>query len=89
MIGRVGHGTLNLHRDGLSSDRIGEPLEWDGEYVGEWKNDAKYGYGIFTFDSGDVYKGNWKDDAFNGFGRMTYSDGSFFEGEWIDNLPIK
>jgi len=34
------------------------------------------GYGIFLWESGNVYKGNYKDDERDGFGEMFWTDGS-------------
>ena len=30
-----------------------------GEFVGEYKNDLKIGYGEMTWGDGSVYKGTW------------------------------
>ena len=37
-------------------------------YDGNYRNDKKWGYGIFTWASGNVYKGNYEADMRNGFG---------------------
>jgi len=42
--------------------------------------DKKNGYGVFTWESGNVYKGYYKDDERDGFGEMTWVDGSMYKG---------
>jgi hypothetical protein len=38
------------------------------KYEGEYANDKKSGYGIFTWASGNIYKGNYFDDVRHGYG---------------------
>lgn len=38
------------------------------KYEGEYINDKKCGYGIFTWAAGNVYKGNYEADVRNGYG---------------------
>ena len=40
----------------------------------------KHGYGIFSWQSGNVYKGNYENDERNGYGEMSWTDGSVYKG---------
>ena len=31
-------------------------------YDGNWINDKRNGYGVFSYSEGDIYQGNWIDD---------------------------
>ena len=37
-------------------------------YEGEWKKDARDGYGELFYSDGGYYKGFWRDDKRNGYG---------------------
>jgi len=45
-------------------------------------NDHKNGYGVFSWESGNMYKGGYKDDERDGFGEMFWTDCSIYQGEW-------
>ena len=56
-------------------------------YDGEWKNDAKHGFGVFRYPNGDKYEGEWCRDAKHGRGTMRWvGDGrnEMYKGEWRD-----
>jgi hypothetical protein len=38
------------------------------KYVGCYKNDKKWGYGEFTWASGNFYKGSYEGDVRSGYG---------------------
>jgi hypothetical protein len=44
--------------------------------------DRKNGFGVFMWESGNIYKGNYVDDELYGYGEMFWTDGSFYQGEW-------
>jgi hypothetical protein len=44
--------------------------------------DKKHGYGIFSWESGNMYKGNYKDDERDGYGEMYWTDGTVYKGDW-------
>ena len=52
------------------------------QYDGEYGQDRKNGYGVFTWESGNVYKGGYVDDERDGYGEMFWTDGSIYQGEW-------
>lgn len=60
--------------------------ENSNEYNGEYKNDMKHGFGVFTWQSGSRYKGQYKKDVKCGYGEMLWSDGSVYRGFWINGL---
>jgi len=45
------------------------------------QKNKKHGYGIYYFESGDVYEGSWLHDAQSGFGKYMYKNGDFYEGK--------
>ncbi|KAL3669074.1 hypothetical protein V7S43_005458 [Phytophthora oleae] len=51
-----------------------------GEYVGEWKDGQRHGYGIERMDNGELYEGYWAHDRHNGPGELVLSDGSRYDG---------
>ncbi|KAL4147140.1 hypothetical protein PRNP1_010896 [Phytophthora ramorum] len=51
-----------------------------GEYVGEWKDGQRHGYGIERLDNGELFEGYWAHDHHNGPGELVLADGSRFDG---------
>ena len=47
---------------------------------GEWKNDEKYGHGIYYYSNGDIYEGEWKNDLEERYGIKYFSNGDRYEG---------
>lgn len=56
------------------------------KYEGEYLQDKKHGYGIFSWAGGNVYKGNYKEDIRAGFGEMYWLDGTCYKGEWMNGV---
>ncbi len=52
------------------------------KYVGEWKDNKRQGYGVWTRPDGTKYVGEWKEDKPHGQGKLTTPDGSVYVGEW-------
>ena len=67
-------------RDGHGLWKRG-PVNADS-YEGEYVNDKKCGYGVFTWASGNVYKGNYFEDLRHGYGEMVWIDNSYYKGTW-------
>ena len=57
-------------------------------YKGEYKNDKRNGYGVYTFgeDCNEKYEGNFIENKRDGFGVYRYSDGTSYSGSWRKNL---
>ncbi|KAE9325882.1 hypothetical protein PF008_g16784 [Phytophthora fragariae] len=51
-----------------------------GEYVGEWKEGQRHGYGIERLDNGELFEGYWAYDRHNGPGELVLADGSRYDG---------
>ncbi|CEG47688.1 Leucine rich repeat proteins, some proteins contain F-box [Plasmopara halstedii] len=51
-----------------------------GEYVGEWKDGKRHGYGIERLENGEVYEGYWAHDRHHGSGEILLSDKSRYDG---------
>ena len=54
------------------------------QYAGDWVNDHRTGYGIFTWANGNQYRGGWLNSRMNGKGVMIYTNGTRLEGEWVN-----
>ena len=54
-------------------------------FVGNYKNNARNGYGKYTWADGDIYEGNYKNDVRHGYGKMTYAR-AIYEGNWKNNV---
>ena len=50
------------------------------KYKGEFRNDARAGYGAYYFNSGDKFVGQFAENAPNGKGTYYYADGDRFVG---------
>lgn len=48
--------------------------------------DKKHGYGVFQWESGNVYKGDYKEDLRDGYGEMFWTDGSVYKGDWVKGV---
>jgi hypothetical protein len=65
------------------------------EYFGNYLNDLKEGYGIFTWPKGMIYKGNWKQGKQHGEGNLFIPDssqengGSWSKGIWNEGKILK
>ena len=64
------------------------------EYVGEWQNNYRQGFGIET-DSTEIdgvfkkyhrYSGEWHEDVAHGQGTSIFSDGAKYVGEWRHSI---
>jgi len=59
------------------------------EYVGNFFNGRRHGYGILQWKDGCVYAGEWASDAQNGWGKLRFSERDVlnresYEGEWLE-----
>ena len=57
-------------------------------------NGVKNGYGVFRWETGNVYKGNYRNDEREGYGEMYWIDGSvyktiFFKLKMLKSLNSK
>jgi hypothetical protein len=55
-------------------------------YEGNYVDDKKTGYGVFSWPSGSRYEGNFTEDFRDGFGLMHWADGTTYEGEWVKGV---
>ena len=54
------------------------------EYIGEFLNGQRHGFGIETFSDGRKYEGEWQMNKYNGNGHLTYADGKSKKGTFVD-----
>ncbi|CAD6184773.1 unnamed protein product [Caenorhabditis auriculariae] len=57
-------------------------------YMGEWKNDARSGFGVCERSDGLRYHGEWANNAKCGFGVTTLRDGTKEEGRYKNNILV-
>ena len=76
------------HLNGAKRNGQGVITSSNGDkYVGEFKNDMKYGpgQGISTYQDGSKYVGPYKDGRRHGQGTLTYLNGDKYVGNWQDD----
>lgn len=67
---------------------IMDDKEANGYYEGDLDaNGLPTGYGIFTWNDGDVYSGYYSAGKRHGMGRLTLADGTIYKGEWKNDRP--
>ena len=70
-----GHGVWK-RSEGKHSDK----------YEGEFENNKKEGYGIYSWEAGHMYKGKYHNNLRHGYGEMFWSDNTFYKGQWENDL---
>lgn len=68
----------------------GEKWVLSKQYIGDWKQNKKDGYGIIVYSNLDKYEGYWKNDMRHGKGTYWLSIGKnkyrkFYTGDWFEN----
>ncbi len=68
----------------------GEIWATSQQYIGDWKNNKKEGYGIKVYDNKDKYEGNWKNGLRHGKGTYWVCIGKnkfrkLYTGDWYEN----
>ena len=56
-------------------------------YVGEWRNDTRFGYGRYTWNLSAghrFYEGEFEKGQRHGFGKHVWCNGDVYEGGWRD-----
>ena len=52
--------------------------------TGNWVDDQRHGYGVYTYPNGDTYEGEWQSHLRHGQGVYTYKDtGTKYVGTWV------
>lgn len=81
----------SVHTDSNASFVV-EDEQLDGSvtenYMGEWKNDKRTGFGISERSDGLRYEGEWFANKKYGYGVTTFRDGSKEEGKYKNNVLI-
>lgn len=57
-------------------------------YVGQFLNNLKHGYGIEFFANGDTYIGNYSEGLPNGVGEYRWKAGAIYKGRFSDGLRV-
>lgn len=68
----------------------GERWKTSQQYVGDWRDNKKDGYGIIISNNKDKYEGYWKDDLKHGKGTYWVCIGKnkyrkLYTGDWYEN----
>lgn len=62
----------------------------NGVYVGQFIEvdgvPQEHGFGLFTWENGDVYEGDYKNGQRWGKGRMVWFDGKQYDGDFVDDV---
>ncbi len=73
-------------RNGIPWGKKGYVKYSDGsEYLGEWINGKRNGYGKHVMSNLDEYEGKFVGGLRCGFGRLMYKNGDSYVGNWKDN----
>ena len=61
------------------------------EYIGEFKNNKRNGYGVLYYNKNNInmrdrYEGDWKDDKIEGKGKIYWNNGDKYEGDFINGI---
>lgn len=51
-------------------------------YDGDWLNDQRHGYGVWSRTDGTRYAGQWENDKPHGEGTIFFADGTVYTGQW-------
>ncbi len=54
-------------------------------YEGEFVNNHRQGFGVYTFPDGSVYRGHFVNGAMEGEGEYAYQDGTVYKGTFKNN----
>jgi hypothetical protein len=54
-------------------------------YTGDWKDNARHGYGVQIWPDGAKYEGYWENGKATGKGKFVHVDGDIYEGDWKED----
>ena len=82
-------------QDGLYNGPVRNGIPWGKkghcrfangcEYLGEWINGKRSGYGKLIFPNCDEYEGKFVGNVRTGYGVLKCKDGCLYQGDWKDN----
>ena len=76
---------LAMYQYGKRNDLDGRLKFLNGdEYIGEFTDGSRTGFGTLTSVSGYKYTGNWVRSKMHGKGIMIFEDGTSLDGNWIN-----
>lgn len=56
------------------------------KYQGNFKDNLRHGYGVYTLKDESFYEGEWKNDKLDGPGSYTFKNKNQFFGSWKQNI---
>lgn len=79
--------TADNYTDSQTANQItgmGEVTNSDHTYSGMMQDGIYHGWGILTWESGDVYAGFWENGVRHGQGSYTWADGTCYTGDFTN-----
>ncbi|KAI3385394.1 hypothetical protein SNEBB_008488 [Seison nebaliae] len=64
---------------------VGSPYNLRNEYIGNFTNNERNGYGKFYYADGSTYEGNWSNGKKHGYGKFIRRNGDDYEGLFENN----
>ncbi|XP_064112326.1 junctophilin-1-like isoform X3 [Macrobrachium nipponense] len=90
--GQSAYTTGDVPDEGSNASFIIEDEQLDASvienYMGEWKNDKRCGFGVSERTDGLKYEGEWYNNKKYGYGVTTFKDGTKEEGKYKNNVLI-
>ncbi|KAK3862367.1 hypothetical protein Pcinc_031769 [Petrolisthes cinctipes] len=90
--GQSGYTMGDVPDEGSNASFIIEDEQLDASvvenYMGEWKNDKRTGFGVSERTDGLKYEGEWYNNKKYGYGVTTFKDGTKEEGKYKNNVLI-
>ncbi|CAJ1329540.1 unnamed protein product [Effrenium voratum] len=81
-LGDVGPKVIPLTQSLEGRQTREETLSNGAVYVGQWKGQARDGFGKQTWPDGASYEGSFQENKAAGYGKFIHADGDIYEGEW-------
>ncbi|XP_071807191.1 radial spoke head 10 homolog B-like isoform X1 [Asterias amurensis] len=76
-----GHGEHTWYLRRLPGSQY--PLR--NQYIGDFQQGKRHGYGVFLYANGAKYEGEWMENKKCGRGLFTFKNGRIFEGVFVDD----
>ena len=68
----------------ISSDLLTINPSSHHTHAGNWVDDQRHGFGVYTYPNSDMYEGEWQSHARHGQGVYTYKEtGTKYVGTWV------
>jgi hypothetical protein len=83
----IKHLHINNIEKKYTPGKIIKEASSNGIYEGTFNNKGEFdGFGIFKFNTGEIYEGEYKNGIRNGKGKYTFLNGDIYDGDYKDGL---